>query len=44
MNPHVKSVRALEGHELEVSFENGESLRFDVKPFLGCGVLCASAT
>jgi hypothetical protein len=38
MNPRVKSVRALEGHELEVSFDNGESRRFDVKPYLGRGL------
>ncbi len=38
MNPYVKSVRALDDYELEVSFENGESLRFDVKPYLGRGV------
>ncbi|MBI4515290.1 MAG: DUF2442 domain-containing protein [Deltaproteobacteria bacterium] len=38
MNPHVKSVRALEDYELEVSFDNGESRRFDVKPYLGRGI------
>ncbi len=38
MNPHVKSVRPLEGYELEVSFDNGESRRFDVKPYLDRGV------
>lgn len=38
MNPHVKSVRALEGYELEVSFDNGESRRFDVKPYLDRGI------
>ena len=31
MNPRVKSVLALDDHELEVSFENGERRRFDVK-------------
>ena len=38
MNPYVKSVRALDDFELEVSFENGESRRFDVKPYLGRGI------
>ncbi len=38
MNPHVRSVRALEDFELEVSFENGESRRFDVKPYLDRGI------
>ncbi len=38
MNPHVKSVRALGDYELEVSFENGESRRFDVKPYLDRGI------
>ena len=38
MNPHVKSVRALEDYELEVSFDNGESRRFDVKPYLDRGI------
>lgn len=38
MNPHVKSVRALEDYELELAFENGESRRFDVKPYLARGI------
>ncbi len=38
MNPHVKDVRPLDNYELEVSFENGESRRFDVKPYLGRGI------
>jgi hypothetical protein len=38
MNPHVKSVHPLDDYELEVSFENGESKRFDVKPYLGRGI------
>ena len=38
MNPHVKSVRALEDYELEVDFDNGESRRFDVKPYLDRGI------
>src|SRR5437016_3825916 len=38
MNPHVISVRALDDYELEVSFENGELKRFDVKPYLSRGI------
>lgn len=38
MNPHVKSVQALEDYELEVLFENGESRRFDVEPYLDRGI------
>jgi len=38
MNPHVKSVRVLDDYELEVSFDNGELRRFDVKPYLDRGI------
>ena len=38
MNPYVKSVRALDDYQLEVSFDNGERRIFDVKPFLSRGV------
>lgn len=38
MNPRVKSVSALDDYELEVSFDNGESRRFDVKPYLDRGI------
>ena len=38
MNPYVKSVRALDDYELEISFENGEFRRFDVKPYLERGI------
>ena len=38
MNPYVKSVRPLDDYELEVLFENGESRRFDVKPYLSRGI------
>jgi len=38
MNPHVKSVRALDDYQLEVSFDNGECRVFDVKPFLSRGI------
>ena len=37
MNPRVTSVRALDDYELEVSFDNSESRRFDVKPYLDRG-------
>ena len=38
MNPHVKSVHAVDDYELEVSFDNGETRRFDVKPYLDRGI------
>lgn len=38
MNPHVKSVRALDNYELEIVFDNGESRQFDLKPYLDRGV------
>ena len=38
MNPHVKSVRAIEEYQLEVSFDNGESRQFDLKPYLDRGI------
>ena len=38
MNPRVKSVCPLDDYELEISFENGESRRFDMKPYLGRGI------
>lgn len=38
MNPHVKSVRALDDYQLEVAFDNGECRRFDVKPYLDRGI------
>ncbi len=33
MNPRVTAARPLDDYELEVSFENGEFRRFDVKPY-----------
>lgn len=38
MNPRVKSVRALDDYQLEVSFDNGERRIFDVKPYLSRGI------
>lgn len=38
MNPYVKSVRPLDDYDLEVTFENGERKRFDVKPYLSRGI------
>ena len=37
MNPRVKTVRVLDDFKLEVSFENGECRKFDVKPYLSRG-------
>lgn len=38
MNPYVKSVRALDGHQLALEFENGEQRVFDVGPYLSRGI------
>lgn len=38
MNPRVRTVRALDDYGLEVGFDNGESRRFDLKPYLSRGV------
>ena len=38
MNPHVRSVRALDDYRLAVSFENGERRVFDAKPYLSRGI------
>lgn len=38
MNPHVTAVQALGDYELEVLFDNGETRRFDVKPYLDRGI------
>ena len=38
MNPLVRRVRPLKEYQLEVTFENGEKRRFDVKPYLHQGV------
>ena len=38
MNPYVEAVRPLDDYELEVTFENGERKRFDVKPYLSRGI------
>lgn len=38
MNPYVKSVSPLENYQLEILFENGESRRFDVSPYLDRGI------
>ena len=34
----MKSVRAMDDYELEVTFENGECRRLDVKPYLDRGL------
>jgi hypothetical protein len=38
MNPYVKSVRALDDHQLALEFENGERRIFDMKPYLSRGI------
>lgn len=38
MNPRVRAVRALDDYELEINFDNGETRKFDVKPYLDRGV------
>ncbi|MCF8142427.1 MAG: DUF2442 domain-containing protein [Deltaproteobacteria bacterium] len=38
MNPRVKSVRPNPDYTLTIVFENGETRRFDVKPYLEKGV------
>lgn len=34
MNPRVVSATALEGHVLDLRFDNGEQRRMDVRPYL----------
>ena len=38
MNPRVKSVKALDSHQLGLVFENNEKRIFDVRPFLEKGI------
>ena len=38
MNPRVKSVQALTGHQLELTFTNDERRLFDLTPYLQDGV------
>ncbi len=38
MNPYIKSVRALDDHQLELEFENEERRIFDVRPYLSRGI------
>lgn len=38
MNPYVKSVKALDDHQLALEFENGEQRVFDMKPYLTRGI------
>ena len=38
MNPYVREVHPLTDYRLEIVFENGELLIFDVKPYLQRGV------
>ena len=39
MNPHVKSVKALDDYQLALEFENNNGWRvFDMKPYLNRGI------
>lgn len=38
MNPRVTDVKPMPGHELILTFNNGELRRFDCKPYLELGV------
>lgn len=38
MNPYVKEIRPLPDYQLELTFENGETRVFDLKPYLNRGV------
>lgn len=38
MNPHVKSVNALDDYQLTLEFENGERRIFDLTPYLCRGI------
>jgi hypothetical protein len=38
MNPRVTKVRAADNYHLELTFTNGETKIFDVKPFLNTGL------
>lgn len=36
--PIIRSVTPIEDYELLIAYENGETKKFDVKPFLGLGI------
>jgi len=38
MNPHAKSVKALEDYQLALEFQTGERRIFDLKPYLSHGI------
>lgn len=38
MNPRVKSVNPLPDYILEITFNNNEKKKFDVKPYLNFGI------
>jgi hypothetical protein len=38
MNPYVKSLKIIDDHQLELTFENGERRIFDITPYLSRGV------
>jgi hypothetical protein len=37
MNPRLSHVKPIENYSLELTFNNGEVRRFDVKPYLSIG-------
>lgn len=38
MNPHVQKVKPNPDHTITLVFTNGETKRFDVKPYLNIGI------
>jgi hypothetical protein len=38
MNPRVTSVKPAHNYTLQITFNNGEVKKFDVKPYLGIGI------
>ncbi len=43
MNPFIVAVEAHDDFTLEVTFQNGERRRFDLTPYLNCGVFAQLA-
>jgi len=38
MNPRVKIVKPNSNYSLDITFENGETKKFDMKPYLNIGI------
>ena len=38
MNPRVVNVQPLAGHQMDLTFTNGEVKRFDMRPYLDIGL------